>query len=433
MTQDILQQVQEKQFDDRPRAESLLLTFIHNTFPALNATNVELRPQAVSLNSFNGIVTLEDDSRLFFKAHTEADTVIDEYYNATLLEEAGYPIIKPLHISRQAGNQLLIYELIEDPSVFDLAWAIEQGEDKSLSKLTAAQNHADDALKTYYLRTLAPQTEEDAAAAPIHQLFYHRLTGGRLERFYGRQTNNRDGGRSIMLPAGTIPLDKVRGVKWIVNDSQYDQSLNELIMSAIDLLQPAQPGPSVIGHGDAHNGNVFYRASDDPPSLLYFDPAFAGRHDPLLDLAKPLFHNVFAMWMYFPQEKARSTSIEFKRKNGTFEVKHVYEIAPVRHMFLRSKIDRTLIPILQELRQRGLLRPDWRRYLKAALFCCPFLTLDLTDTDRFPPEIALLGLTMAVEMGAESENERSLIDQTLDDVERVLAMDTRPPSDRWYR
>jgi hypothetical protein len=48
------------------------------------------------------------------------------------------------------------------------------------------------------------------------------------------------------------------------------------------------------------------------------------------------------------------------------------------------------------------------------------LTLNLADAERFPPEISLLGLCMAVEMGAESYDERSLIDQTLDEVESAL-------------
>jgi len=56
---------------------------------------VELRPLAVSLNSFNGFLTLRDGSKLFYKTHVEPGSVIDEYYNTTLLAEAGYPIIKP--------------------------------------------------------------------------------------------------------------------------------------------------------------------------------------------------------------------------------------------------------------------------------------------------------------------------------------------------
>jgi len=77
-----------------------------------------------------------------------------------------------------------------------------------------------------------------------------------------------------------------------------------------------------------------------------------------------------------------------------------------------------LVPFLKA---RNELRSDWRGYLKAALFCCPFLTMNLADTAKFPPQIALLGLSMAIEMGSESAGQRSLIDQALDDVERALA------------
>lgn len=86
-----------------------------------------------------------------------------------------------------------------------------------------------------------------------------------------------------------------------------------------------------------------------------------------------------------------------------WQVEHDYALHPVREMFLRSKVERTLIPILRELKQRGWLSTDWRDFLKASLFCCPFLTMNLTDPNKFPPEISLLGLTMAVEMGAEEQ------------------------------
>ena len=173
---------------------------------------------------------------------------------------------------------------------------------------------------------------------------------------------------------------------------------------------------AVVGHGDAHNGNVFFRQ----PSLLYFDPAFAGRHHPLLDLTKPLFHNVFAMWMYHPQMKAAQTTLTLERNGDDWQVTHDYAVHPVRDLFLRSKVERVLVPTLRELQQRDWLTPHWRAYLKSALFCCPFLTMNLTDTAKFPPAISLLGLAMSIEMGAESVGTRSRIDQTLDQVEQAL-------------
>ena len=130
----------------------------------------------------------------------------------------------------------------------------------------------------------------------------------------------------INLPQAQFDMREVRQAQWQINGQEYDQSIDDLIISAIHLLKPGQTGISVIGHGDAHNGNVFLQMQNDTPSLLYFDPAFAGRHDPLLDLTKPLFHNVFAMWMYFVSEKTRQTHITLKIENNLWRVEHDYTL-----------------------------------------------------------------------------------------------------------
>jgi hypothetical protein len=89
-------------------------------------------------------------------------------------------------------------------------------------------------------------------------------------------------------------------------------------------------------------------------------------------------------------------------------------------MFLGSKVENTLIPILQELKRRDWLQTGWRAFLKAALFCCPFLTMNLADKAKFPPEISLLGLCMSVEMGASNKERSSPIDIILNEVEKEL-------------
>jgi hypothetical protein len=404
----LLQDIQTLQFSDKATAEALLIPFIRDTFP-LDVVAVELRPLAVSLNSFNGFMTLADGKRLFFKTHTEPDNVIGEYYHAVMLAEAGYPVLQPLYSSREADRQLLIYEVITDPSVFDLAWQIETGQGGDMVALTRAQQQSDDDLYQIYLNTLELQSAADAAKAPVHQLFYHRLAFGRLARFYGATLSEAEG-ITVTLPDGVTTMEDVRRALWTINGQGYNDTLERIIARALRLLEPAQADTSIVGHGDAHNGNVFYR----PDGLMYFDPAFAGRHHPLLDLTKPLFHNVFAMWMYYPQEKRAGLKISLMREGNHWRVEHDYGLHSVRQMFLKSKVERVLKPIVRELRARGWLRADWRDYLKAALFCCPFLTMNLADETRFPPEIRLLGLSMAVEMGAEGSGKRSLIDQVLD-------------------
>lgn len=416
---DLLQQIQELQFTDKGAAESLLLDFVREIY-ATDVQAVELRPLAVSLNSFNGFLTQADGTRLFFKTHTESDTVIGEYYQAALLAEAGYPVIRPVFSSTEAGKQLLIYDVIDSPSVFDVAWAVETGAGDQMAVLSAAQNAADDHLLELYRETLVEQTPHQAGQSPVHQLFYHRLIGGRLARFYGPLPGRTGEDVTIALPGSERLMSDVRRARWEINGQVYTDSLNDVITRALDILQPEQTGPAVTGHGDAHNGNVFLQQVGHHASLLYFDPAFAGRHHPLLDLTKPLFHNVFAMWMYFPHEKQQHTPVTLHAEGTVWRVTYDYSLAPVRHMFLESKVERVLIPMMHTLKERGWLRADWRAYLKAALFCCPFLTMNLADSGRFPVEISLLGLAMAIEMGAESRGERSLIDRTLDKVARAL-------------
>jgi hypothetical protein len=415
----VLDTVQRLQFTDRPAAETLLAGFLREEL-GFRVVNIELRPLAVSLNSFNGFLTLEDGQRLFFKTHTESDTIIAEYYNAAQLADAGYPVLQPIYSSTERDRQLLIYPVIDSPSVFDVAWAIEKGQSAELAGLTAAQHVTDDQLLRIYAETLAYQTASEAATAPVHQLFHHRLAGGRLERFYGPLPGQSGTDVQIQLPGGARSMRQMRQLHWTINGQVYKESLDDIIRRALVLLEPEQAGPSIIGHGDAHNGNLFCLGHQQPPSLLYFDPAFAGRHHPLLDLTKPLFHNVFAMWMYHAQEKANALTISTREDGRTWHVTHDYTMAPVRLMFWESKVQRVLVPVLVSLRQSGQLRPDWRAYLKAALFCCPFLTINLADSARFPPEISLLGLSMSIEMGSESHGERSLLDRTLDEIERAI-------------
>lgn len=408
---DIVQRIRDLQLTNRSEAECLLLSFLRDQH-GLDAASVRLTPKPTSLNSFNGFLTLSDGKELFFKTHTESHTLIQEYYNAEILAQAGYPIIQPIYRATQPGQQILLYEVVTDPCVFDLAWDIENGLRVLDTELSSAQDVEDKVLFERYFRTLEWSDASVHASAPIHQLFWHRLVGGRLDSFYSG---------NIELPQiGSLPMSDVLQWRWQINGQEYVVTLADIIQHAIQLLDPNRDGPSIIGHGDAHNGNVFLQRQAVGASLVYFDPAFAGRHDPLLDLVKPLFHNVFAMWMYYPEEKRQSANVHGRLQSGAMIVEYDYDLPDIRRMFFSSKINNVLLPLLKQLLRQGWLRSDWRQYLKAALFCCPFLTMNLSDRTRFSPEIALLGLAMSVEMGAESGNQRSLLDATLDQVEMLL-------------
>lgn len=405
-----LEDIQRLQFTDKHAAEQLLHTFIEEVF-SMDVVEVALRPLAVSLNSFNGTVVLSSGARLFFKSHVEPGSVINEYYNSELLEEAGYPVIRPVAASTEPGKQMLLYELVEDQSVFDLAWMIERNLPHAINMdaLTVAQKQADRDLLAIYEKTLRVQSAADHGRAPVHQLFYHRLSGGRLDRFYGSDA-------VIRLPdGGECLLADLREKRWIINGVRFAESLNEIIERAKTLLQPAQEGPAIVGHGDAHNGNVFMRGN----GMVYFDPAFAGIHDPLLDLVKPLYHNVRAMWMYFPEELedeqgARLIAI----REDEIEVEYPTVWHPIRQMFWESKTRHVLLPLIHLLKKRKMLRTDWREFLRAGLACCPLLTMNLADRNRFPPAIALRGFAEVVAVGGTASG-KSDIEQWLDAVEEA--------------
>ncbi|MBE2193081.1 MAG: hypothetical protein IAE83_02810 [Anaerolinea sp.] len=392
MSDDRLRLIQTLQFRDKTRAETLLLAFINEIFPTLDVEQVELRPQAVSLNSFNGFLTLQSGAQLFFKTHVEPQSVISEYYNSDVLAEAGYPIVRPLYASTEYGRQLLIYDLVHAPSVFEVARALERGERGDFQALMKAQNDADDYLSQIYHQTLAWVSGEDAAGAPIHQLFYHRL-GSRYSTFYEEKPFTLPGERSL-------PWEAILERRWIINGVRYEGTLGDAIVRARTLLQPARQGWTIIGHGDAHNGNVFFT----PEGLRYFDPAFGGRHSPWLDLAKPLFHNVSATWMYHPHEIASKLQLSFHDDGSTFTIEHDYQPSTVRQMFKTSKIERVYKPLIEHLTTVDKTpRAYYDDVLSAALMCCPLLTMNLADRERFPAEIGLLGLVMCVQVGMLAE------------------------------
>jgi hypothetical protein len=407
---DALLAAQRLQFADRTRSEQLLLSFVRETF-ALDVARVEIRPSSVSLNSVNGRLILGDGVRLFFKTHTDDDGVIDEYYNAVTLKNAGYPVLQPVLKSTVAGRQFLVYEMIDDPTLFDVAWQIERSTMDFSPDLTRAQGTLDRQLQDIYRSTLQWQSAEEAACAPIHQLFFHRLAGGRADRFLSNI-------RVLDMGERSVPFPELREARWSINGQRYHETIDSLIETAKEVLHPKQAGPSVVGHGDAHNGNIFFCGSAE--EMLYFDPAFAGRHNPFLDIAKPLYHNVFAMWMYFPGVKHHETTMKIVYRSGVLEVDHDYVLHPVREAFLQSKISNVVIPLVRELDARSWLQGNWRRYLKSALLCCPLLTVDLADEAKFPPAMTVLGLASAIEMGADSLGRRSLVDQVLDLVEASI-------------
>lgn len=384
-----LQDVHRLQKADIGAGNDLLLRFVRNELELpFDVESVELRPSAVSLNSINGVVQTSA-GRKFFKTHIEPASVIGEYYNVALLTNAGYPIVAPVFASTAYGRQFLIYDWFEAPSLFESILAVETTREREHDLLEAVEA-SDHRLFELYANSFCTIDTETHAKQPVHQLFLHRLAGARYGDFYSGD---------FVLPDSHIPFAELAAKNWVVNGVAYRDTLKTMVARAANVLRFAadRPIPVVTGHGDAHAGNLLFLGPQEP--LTYFDPAFAGTHSPLLDVIKPFIHDSLLKWLYFPDDVAAGSAITWRLTGDTIAVEHDFSPTAVRMALFESKLNRVVAPMLKFLKSNAALPANWQSIMQAAAMCCPLLTMNLADRNRFKPEVALLGLSMTVELG----------------------------------
>lgn len=363
---------------DKIAAEAGVLEFVRQTFPDLSIQAVQINQSAVSLNSVNGLLK-SADQEYFFKFHAEENEqlTVNEYYNTQELVKVGLPVVEPLFQSTTPGSQLLIYPKITAPTGFELFDQPDQ--------FFPAERQLLQQVQQVYLSTLEQTPSEQLNKAPIYQLFYHRLVGEqpRVDLFY---TSN---------PFFQSLANKT----WIINGKTYDSSFNQIIAEAKRLLDPLHytAQPTVIGHGDDHNGNKFYIDGQ----FKFFDPAFAGRQPALLSFVKATAHNTFVHpdWLYTPERLMENgLELNWEIRNDQVVVNHNWEMTADRKQEVQLQEELIWKPLIAELRQRGWLPDDWKAYLQAALFCCPFLVYNLLDPKRYNTTTSILALSKCIEL-----------------------------------
>src|SRR6266536_3717592 len=141
------------QFKEREKAELLLQRWLARHMNVL-AESVTLTPKAVSLNSFNGLYR-SDGEEYFFKTHIEEQGIIEEYYHAEQLHQAGYNIVRPLRTIHQEGQQMVIYPVVRWPIMFDLMREVELGNanEGNFEVLVSAEKQECDRLLDIYRST----------------------------------------------------------------------------------------------------------------------------------------------------------------------------------------------------------------------------------------------------------------------------------------
>jgi hypothetical protein len=391
-------------------AGRVIVALVKEAF-GLPAAAASINRDQYSLNSLNGIVTLDDSREFFFKFHQEegeGDTVA-EYYRAEALREAGYPVDVPAFASREVGRQILLYRRRHDRRFADLCRGAELSEGADVAPLIRAQQDLDRIIGERYLATLHVASAEEVAAEPVHRLFHARLIdpdtpdrlGGRAARFYLDQP--------FEFPGLSTHGREMGHRRWRINGVAYGSTLAELFEQSRRILAPRSlAGAAVVAHGDAHNANVWCEnANAATPRLVFFDPAFAGSHVPaLLAEVKATFHNIFAhpFWLYdaaLAQERYRAS---VRLAGDLIEVEHDWRLSALRTAFLESKFERVWRPLLAELKRRRQLPAHWRNILRSALFCCPTLVMNLrSGAGDHNPISSAIGLAAAIAVGGEPE------------------------------
>lgn len=389
-------------------AESLIHGLVEELFP-LKLSKVEIRKDGYSLNSVNGFLTSVSGEIYFFKFHQEEgeEETIQEYYRAKILEDAGFSVDSPCFASHEVGKQLLIYHARTMPRFADSCKEYETEPLKELTPLIQAQEKLDQEVCALYLNSLHHASYQEIEQESLFRLFYHRLVdhdgdhvmGSRAARFYR--------GQQIAINQTTsISFEQFETLTWRINGITYANNLHEIFTKAMDVLAPRHffDQPCVIAHGDAHNANVWYDERTTPPTLTYFDPAFAGLHIPaLLAEIKPCFHNIFAhpLWLYHPDEAEKLFHVSATIEGTTIVVEHDWELSPLRQAFLTSKTTYLWKPLLQQLRNNGQLAEDYEDIIRAAMFACPTLVMNLRPfADKHNLTTGMLGFAIAVILGS---------------------------------
>jgi len=406
------------------QAEDVIAALIADAF-GRRVDGLTINRDAYSLNSLNGFVET-DAGPFFFKFHQEEgeDRMAGEYYRARILAEAGLPVDLPVETSTRPGRQILLYRLRKDRRLAEVARDLDEEQDPAkLAPVVAAQGALDRAVADVYLETLHPITADQARAEPIHRLFHERLRdfdrpgeiGGRFASFYRDQ--------DFALPGITLNWRELQGLRISLNGVVYRDSLGALFDAAFVALEPQRfAGIGVTAHGDAHNANVWFEETYEPPRLSLFDPAFAGAHVPaLLAEVKPTFHNIFAhpFWLYEPQVAAARFWAKVQRRGDVLEIETDWALSPLRRAFLEQKGTLLWRPLLAAMQARGQLPVDWRRQLKLALFCCPTLVMNLrSGAGAHNPVSSAIGLGIAAMMGsAPLEDAGDVLSAFLDAIE----------------
>lgn len=355
--------------------------YIKKALPSREVTDVKVIASPASLNSVaaSGMI---DGKKYFFKVHIESGSKVEEEYRqAELLAEAGWPVYEPSFKGDNPDFPLLAYLWTDSPTLFDRLDSTYKSEKSTLS--TDELKSLEDmniAIGQAEIRKLKEASSQEAATAPIQMFFARRFEpGGRLDDWYKPDT-------VFHLPdfnGGILELEwkLIKDAKWVVNRQSYPQTLASIIKAARDVLAYSGEDKAWVttSHGDDHAGNIFLAESQ----ALVFDPAAASDVNPVvLSDVKALAHNCFLPMagMYYapkiPYQYAYDSHSNVIKVEANFSKSPAFEI---QKTIAGQIVDLRINPALNLIKEKGTdMRAEYERF-RTALAGCALLTINIAE------------------------------------------------------
>lgn len=377
---------------------SVFKKYIKKAFSDSDIASVTPLSTAASLNSICAYIEIAPKKSnefisAFAKIHIESDTDSssalgseDEYSQANLLERYGWPVLKPILVSKSKEYPLLIYPRIREKTLFDL---LEDSCSKGDNLVTSADldtlTQFNERVGKAMLDGVKMVDSKEAISSPVQALFLERFKkGGRIDAWYEPDTE-------FVLPGIDEPMTwkEILESKWVINGDTYSITLAEIIKNARRSLSFEGESNALVcaSHGDDHPGNIFMDRKNE--RAFIFDPAFAGWNPASLSNVKALAHSILPLGGMYYDPKIKNILYNWDEKKKIISVDIPFETSilyEAHEAIVKQVIDLRILPLFQKAKASGIDTKKELERIKHALVGCALLTTNIQEllrkTDR---------------------------------------------------
>ncbi len=328
-----------------------------------------------SSNSKYGVAVLSNGENVFFKEMLNEFRFRGEIYGFTTASAYYGRLQEP--IFTDPGKNMIAYKWFDGDITarkrLDLVT-----DDLMKNYMETELRKAEDSLNAYLLSATdihkGVVKKEELYTSRIHDLFYGRLMGDRLSKFYNDFTFETNGIK--------VGFEELMGMTIVINGVTY-RSIRDSVDKARSDLFPEYLNEKLMicGLGDAHSGNIM--SSGNPDDYLYIDYEFSGFHSPYLDMAKAIYNDCSFNIFYVDKLPKQDFHIEVKVDGDRLIIEHDYKFDSLSKFLLKTKMEGVVLPMRDFLNGKGISTDDdWLDTLGSAMLCCGLLTRNLSEFDE---------------------------------------------------